>query len=372
MNRPVERSSQDAGAPATGPACFEGSPHRAAPDPGAPVFIAGPTAAGKSEIALRLAEHLGGEIISVDSMQVYRGLDIGTAKPSPAERARVPHHLVDVMDLDETFDAARFIILARKAVAEIQSRHHVPIFCGGTGLYFKAFVAGLGGAPPSDPKLRAELEAAPLAELLRELAERDPETCGKIDRQNPRRVIRAVEVIRLTGKPFSEQRARWGGTPGEPSGAAGMSDSPGVSPHQGESTLGLLARRSGAETARPPACFLGLRRSSSELRDRIDARVDDMFRRGLVAETEHLLKLGLADNKTALQALGYRQVVEHLQGKRSLAETVELVKIRTRQFAKRQMTWFRRQPGLEWIEIKPEHSPGSVAALVKARFERIR
>ena len=269
------------------------------PTPGAqgrsqlrPLLLAGPTAVGKSEIALLLAEQLNGEILSVDSMQVYRGLDIGTAKPSPADRARVPHHLLDVVDLTGLFDAGQFADLARKAAADIQSRNRLPILCGGSGLYFKAFLEGLGEAPPADAKLRALLEATPLPELLRELAQLDPVTYERIDRQNPRRVIRAVEVIRLTGKPFSEQRARWGGTPG----AAGMSGSPGASPHQGESTLG----------PRPPACFLGLRRSGSELRDRIDARVDDMFRRGLVAETEHLLKLGLADNKTALQALGYR------------------------------------------------------------------
>jgi tRNA dimethylallyltransferase len=119
-------------------------------EPGAPIFLAGPTAAGKSEVALLLAEQLGGEIISVDSMQVYRGLDLGTAKPSPAERARVPHHLIDVAGLDEPFDAAQFVALAKKAVAEIQSRQRVPVFCGGTGLYFKAFLEGLGEAPPAD------------------------------------------------------------------------------------------------------------------------------------------------------------------------------------------------------------------------------
>ncbi len=126
------------------------------------LFLAGPTAVGKSAIALALAEQIGGEIISVDSMQVYRGLDIGTAKPTPAERARVPHHLIDVCDLNEAFDAAQFVRLAEKAVAEIQSRGHVPIFCGGTGLYFKAFLEGLGEAPATNPELRAELEAAPL------------------------------------------------------------------------------------------------------------------------------------------------------------------------------------------------------------------
>ena len=174
-----------------------------------PVFITGPTAVGKSEIALRLAEQIGGEIISADSMQVYRGLDIGTAKPSPADRARVPHHLIDICDLTESFDAAQFARLAHRAVAEIQSRGRVPIFCGGTGLYFKAFLEGLGEAPPADATLRAELEAAPLKKLLAELRERDPTAYEKIDRQNPRRVIRAVEVIRLTGKPFSAQRAEW-------------------------------------------------------------------------------------------------------------------------------------------------------------------
>ncbi|HUA68572.1 MAG TPA: tRNA (adenosine(37)-N6)-dimethylallyltransferase MiaA, partial [Candidatus Saccharimonadales bacterium] len=155
-----------------------------------PTFLAGPTAVGKSEIALALAEKIGGEIISVDSMQVYRGLDIGTAKPSPAERARVPHHLIDICDLTESFDAAQFARFAHQAVLEIQSRGHVPILCGGTGLYFKAFLEGLDEMPSADAKLRAKLEAAPLGKLLDELREHDPATYGKIDKKNPRRVIR--------------------------------------------------------------------------------------------------------------------------------------------------------------------------------------
>jgi tRNA dimethylallyltransferase len=301
-----------------------------------PIVIAGPTAAGKSEVALLLAEKIGGEIISVDSMQVYRGLDIGTAKPAPEQRARVPHHLIDVADLDEPFDAAKFVELAHKAVAEIQSRDRVPILCGGTGLYFKAFLEGLGDAPPANPKLRAELEATPLADLLRELTERDPAAYESIDRQNPRRVIRAVEVIRLTGNPFSAQRAGWS-----------------------HSTL----------DPRPSTLSFGLSRSPADLHLRITARVDAMFRHGLVAETEQLLKRGLKQNRTAMQALGYRQVVDHLQGKRSLAETIELVKIRTRQFAKRQMTWFRRQMSLEWLAVEPAATPEGVAALMKTRLE---
>jgi len=291
------------------------------------ILIAGPTAVGKSEIALCLAEKIGGEIIAVDSMQVYRGLDIGTAKPTPTEQARVPHHLIDVVKLTEAFDAARFVALAREAVSAIQSRGRVPILCGGTGLYFKAFLEGLGEAPPSNTALRAELEATPVEQLLVELHERDPGTFAKIDRQNPRRVVRAVEVIRLTGRPFSEQRAEW--------------------------------HHASRIAHHDHACF-GITRSTDQLRARIDARVDEMFRRGLIEETRQLLEHGLAQNPTAMQAIGYRQVVEHLRGERPLAATVELVKSRTRQYAKRQLTWFRKYAALEWIELAPA-SPRNAA-----------
>ncbi|HEY4417116.1 MAG TPA: tRNA (adenosine(37)-N6)-dimethylallyltransferase MiaA [Verrucomicrobiae bacterium] len=292
-----------------------------------PFFLAGPTAVGKSEIALALAEKAGGEIISVDSMQVYRGLDLGTAKPSPAERARVPHHLIDVCDLHEAFDAAQFVRLAQMAVADIQSRNKIPIFCGGTGLYFKALLSGLGEAPPSDAQLRAELEAAPLEQLLAELRDHDPATFEKIDRQNPRRVVRALEVIRLTGRKFSEQRSNW---------------------------------RPEAESQNPAACLLCFTRQAVDLHARINLRVDKMFAHGLVEETRELLKHGLAENKFAMQAIGYRQVVEHLRGERNLAETMELVKIKTRQFAKRQLTWFRRHGNGVWIELEPAVSVAEV------------
>jgi tRNA dimethylallyltransferase len=292
----------------------------------APLFLAGPTAVGKSEVALLLAERLGGEIIAVDSMQVYRGLDIGTAKPSGRERARVPHYLIDVVDLSERFDAAQYVRMAQQAVGEVRARGKTPIFCGGTGLYFKAFLEGLGETLPADDGLRAALSATPLPELLRELAERDPVIYARIDRENPRRVVRAIEVIRLTGKPFSEQRAAWSKDPEGPPARARL---------------------------------FGLSRAASDLRERIDTRVDDMFRRGLVSETRDLLERGLALNPTALQALGYRQVVEYLQGVRSLPQTVELVKIRTRQFAKRQMTWFRRQMRLAWVHLEPGGSGAS-------------
>jgi len=305
----------------------------------APVLLAGPTAVGKSKIALALAGRIGGEIISVDSMQVYRGLDIGTAKPPPADRARVPHHLIDVVDVTEPFDAAKFAELAHKAVAEIQSRGRVPILCGGTGLYFKAFLEGLGNAPPADAVLRAKLEATPLPELLRELAERDPPTYERIDRQNPRRVIRAVEVIRLTGKPFSAQRAEW---------------------------------NSETRSQKPEARLFGFSRSQADLRQRIDNRVENMFRRGLVEETRRLLEYGLAQNQTAMQAIGYRQVVEHLRGERSLPETIELVKIRTRQFAKRQMMWFRKQSRMTWLSLESNETAEAVADRLESILQVVR
>jgi tRNA dimethylallyltransferase len=344
-----------------------------------PIFLAGPTAVGKSALALALAEQCGGEIISVDSMQVYRGLDIGTAKPTAAERARVPHHLIDVADLTEAFDAAKFVSLAQRAVLEIQSRGRFPIFCGGTGLYFKAYLEGLGEAPPSDEKLRAELEAAPLADLLRELELHDPVTFAKIDRQNPRRVIRALEVIRLTGKPFSAQRAEWK----HPAAISSLS-SPKGGEGRGEEAQ-LLSGQSNPIPAQNPSPqpsprlggarelvsatprFFCLSRPAADLHARINLRVDEMFAAGLVAEIRQLLQRGLEQNKTAMQAIGYRQVVEHLRGERSLPETIELVKIKTRQYAKRQLTWFRKHANAQWIELQLGAATSEVCAQLTER-----
>ncbi|HSH95972.1 MAG TPA: tRNA (adenosine(37)-N6)-dimethylallyltransferase MiaA [Roseimicrobium sp.] len=305
------------------------------PTAASPIFIAGPTASGKSAVALELANRLVGEIISVDSMQVYRGLDIGTAKPTASERQQIPHHLIDVAELSEAFDAARFVHLAKEAVEQINSRGHVPIFCGGTGLYFKAYLEGLGESPAADPALRAELESIPLSQLLTELEQRDPVAFGRIDRANARRVVRAIEVIRLTGRPYSEQRTGW--------------------KTETERDVSLM--------------FFGISRATDDLRQRIDVRVDAMFRTGLAEETRQLLEQGLEQNRTAMQAIGYRQVVEHLRGERSLPETIALVKIRTRQFAKRQMTWFRRQAPVNWIEVRPDDSATMIANGIIGRLD---
>jgi len=292
------------------------------------ILIAGPTAVGKSEVALLLAEKLGGEIISVDSMQVYRGLDIGTAKPESSEQARVPHHLIDILDVTESFNAATFVRLATAAVNDIVRRAKTPILCGGTGLYFQALLGGLGQAPRPDPVLRAELEGSPSDQLLEELAVRDPTTHASIDRANRRRLVRAVEVIRLTGKPFSSMRSDW-------------------------SQAGSSNRR-----------FL-LTRASNDLQRRIDIRVDAMFQKGLVTETGQMLASGLEKNRSASQALGYRQVIEHLAGQRSLDQTIELVRVRTRQFAKRQLTWFRKHG--HWNSIKLEQSDSAERVVERIR-----
>lgn len=274
---------------------------------------------GKSKLALQLCHHLRGEIISVDSMQVYRGLDIGTDKPDIQTRGEIPHHLIDILDLKESFDAGCFAVLADQAVKDIQFRGKVPVFCGGTGMYFKAYLEGLIDAPAGSEELREELGKMSLEELCERLEKEAPDSAKKIDTQNRRRVERALEIVLLTQKDCSRQRTQWNRE---------MPDIP---------------------------FFFILRRPREELVGRIDQRVEKMFQRGLVEETRSLLKNGLEENRTAMQAIGYRQVVEYLHGQGSLEETKEKIKIRTRQFSKRQGTWFRGQFSYgRWIEAKED------------------
>lgn len=289
------------------------------------LYLGGPTATGKSAVAMALAEALGGEIISVDSMQVYRGLDVGTAKPSIQDRRRVPHHLIDIIDLNEFFDAAQFCRRALEAEAAIGKRGRIAIFCGGSGLYFKAYQDGLGPAPAPDPVIRRELEGRPLAELLAELDERDPDSGRRIDRRNRRRIIRALEVARLSGRRGAETQAKWNKQAGSQRG------------------------------------WFALAREAPNLRARIDKRVAEMFAAGLVKETQRLLSQGLLENRTAQQAIGYRQVIEHLDGQRSVEETIQLVKQRTWQLARRQRTWFRRQLPVQWIGVGAGETPAETA-----------
>ena len=285
---------------------------------GPPISIAGPTASGKSAVAMEVAKQIQAEIISVDSMQVYRGMDIGTAKPTADEQAGIPHHLIDCAGLEETYDAARFVREANEAERQIER----PIYCGGTGLYFQARQEGLGETPQADPAMRTAIEAMKHEERLAELKAADSLTFERIDQQNPRRVVRALEVIRLTGKPFSEQRAEWQNT--------------------------------------VTANFFLIEREREDLRTRIEARVDGMIAAGLVEETCSL-RAALENNRVAQQALGYRQVIRHLRGELDLPDTVALVKSRTWQFARRQMTWFRRLQGVVSIAVSAEETPSETA-----------
>ena len=296
------------------------------------IYITGATASGKSALAMRLANRVGGEIISVDSMQVYCGLNIGTAKPSAQEQNEIQHHLIDVAQLSEAFDAAQFVSLAQQALKLIWRRGRVPIFCGGTGLYFRALIEGLGESPPGDESLRDELAQMPIESLVTELRIKDPEAAKQVDLKNSRRLLRAIEVIRLTGRPYSEQRIGWN------------------------------------NVDKAPQNLFCISRDVDVLNQRIHKRVDEMFNQGLVEETQTLIKKGLRNNRNACQALGYRQVLDLLDGKLDLENVVHQVKTKTRQFAKRQRSWFRNQMKCKFLEWSDEENLNSFSEQLLAKI----
>ena len=296
------------------------------------IYITGATASGKSALAMRLANTLGGEIISVDSMQVYCGLNIGTAKPSAQEQNEIQHHLIDVAQLSEAFDAAQFVSLAQQALKLIWKKGRVPIFCGGTGLYFRALIEGLGESPPGDESLRDELALMPIESLVAELRIKDPEAAKQVDLKNSRRLLRAIEVIRLTGRPYSEQRTGWN------------------------------------NVDKAPQNLFCISRDVDVLNQRIHKRVDEMFNQGLVEETQTLIKKGLRNNRNACQALGYRQVLDLLDGKFDLENVVHQVKTKTRQFAKRQRSWFRNQMKCNFLEWPDEENVNSFSEQLLAKI----
>ncbi len=296
-------------------------------------FLAGPTACGKSDVAVQLAERIGAEILSLDSMALYRGMDLGTAKPSHAARARVPHHLIDVIDPHEEFTLADYLDRAREACAEIQVRGKICLFAGGTGLYLRGLLRGLFDGPTANADLRSELEAQAKehgAEYLHaRLTAVDPATAVKLHPNDVRRVIRALEVCELTGRPVSAQR-RQGALPPE-------------------------ARPQHVYWLFPPRDWLY---------DRINRRALAMFAQGLVEEVRGLLALPLGMSKTARQALGYKEVIAHLSGEIDMDAAVELVQRRTRQFAKRQFTWFRNLEECRAVKITGNESPEQIAELI--------
>jgi tRNA dimethylallyltransferase len=285
------------------------------PDPFRNVLVlTGATGSGKSRLGVELAERLGAEIVSMDSMALYRGLDVGTAKPGPEERRRVPHHLIDVLDPWESASVAWWLGQAAACARAIEARGRRALFVGGTPLYLKALLHGLFDGPPADPELRRRLadEADRLgpAALHRRLEALDPASAARLHPNDLRRVIRALEVWELTGRPISGWQTQW-------SGDGGREDSTRV-------------------------LWLDLPRP--ELYARIDARVVKMIEAGLVEEVRALTRLPRPLSREAAQALGYKETFDHLAGRISLGEAVRQIQTRSRQFAKRQLTWFRRMP----------------------------
>jgi len=283
------------------------------------LVIAGPTASGKTGLALELARHFPVEVVSADSRQVYRGMDIGTAKPSHKEQRQVAHHLIDVVDPDQDFSAADFVQLGRRAVSQIHASGRLPLLVGGTGLYIQSLTEGLVEAPGRCPQLRSELrereEADGEGTLYTLLKEHDPETAGRLQPSDQMRIIRALEVFFQSGKPLSV----W----------------------QQEHSFGDRPYRVRA---------IGVAISRDELNARIDARTLQMMGAGLVEETRGLLDNGYDPGLKAMQTLGYRECQQLLAGKSSYEETVAAIQLQTRRYAKRQRTWFRKYGNINWFD----------------------
>jgi tRNA dimethylallyltransferase len=282
------------------------------------LVIAGPTAAGKTRLAVEAALRLGAEIVGADSMQIYRGMDIGTATPTAAELRGVPHHLLSCLEPDEACDAARYAAEADRAIADIAARGPRAIVAGGTGLWLRALLRGLHAAPPPDPEIRAGILAraatAGWPALHAELAAADPETAGRLHRNDGARILRALEVLRQSGEGIT-----------------------------------VWQRRHGFAKPRYRALLLGVRVAPEELREAIRARVAAMFDAGFVEEVRTLLGRGFAPSLRPLQGLGYRRICQHLAGELSLEEARERTASDTWRFSRRQRTWFGGEPGLEWI-----------------------
>ena len=311
------------------------------------VFIlTGPTGAGKSQLALTLAERLGAEIVSMDSMALYRGMDIGTAKPGPDDRRRVPHHLLDVLDPWESASVAWWLRRAGECCREIENRGRRVLFVGGTPLYLRALLHGLFEGPPADEALRRRLaeEAGRLgpAALHARLAVVDPAGAARLHPNDVRRVVRALEVWELTGQPISAWQTQWRSKSGSVPCFRGPSES--LREHEGCEGPRKHATPQGDETRREagvsrPVLYLDPPRP--ELYARIDARVRRMIADGLVEEVRALRRLPRPLSREAAQALGYKELFDHLDGRVGLEEAVLRIQTRSRNFAKRQLTWFR-------------------------------
>lgn len=296
-------------------------------------FITGPTAVGKTEVAIELAKMLNGEIISVDSRQVYKGLDIGTAKPALRQQKEIPHHLIDILEPDEEISAGLYRELALKTVDEITSRGRLPIFVGGTGLYISAVIKGIFNESYTDKnvrmKIKEELKEKGAEALYLRLSNIDPELASKIHINDVKRIMRALEIYEITGTAPSE------------------------------------LYKNQAINSPFPYCIFVLSMNRKELYERIDARVDRMIGDGLIEEVKKLLTAGYRKDLDSLLTLGYREVVTYLDGKCSEDEMIEKIKRNTRKYAKRQLTWFRNQYDAIWIDTTNVSSVKEVAEIIR-------
>ena len=294
------------------------------------IIIAGPTAVGKTEFSLALAEKLGGEIISADSMQVYRGMDIGSAKIKPEEQKGIPHYLIDVLSPFEEFHVVKFQEMAKKAMDQIYKKGHIPILAGGTGFYIQALLRDIDFTEEEgDPSYRRMLEALDADKLYHMLLSVDPEGAGEIHPNNRKRMIRALEFYHLTGGKISEHNAK---------------QKQKSSPYQ--------------------FAYFVLTMDRARLYERINLRVDQMLNEGLLEEVRALKNQGLKKEMVSMQGLGYKEIFSYLDGECSLEEAVELLKKNTRHFAKRQLTWFKREPEAIWLN--KDELPTTEALLDKA------
>ncbi|MFZ5644188.1 MAG: tRNA (adenosine(37)-N6)-dimethylallyltransferase MiaA [Bacillota bacterium] len=300
--------------------------------------IVGPTATGKTDVSVIVARNLNGEIISADSMLIYRNMDIGTAKPYPEERGGVPHYMIDVVNPDEDFNVSLYCKYIKNILDSIYKRKKLPLLVGGTGLYIRSVVDGYNFTEAgSDPELREKLlhecETMGKIALHEKLRGVDPESASRLHINDVKRVIRALEVYYLSGKTISESSDRSG---------------------SGKYNLKMF----------------GLTMDRALLYERIEKRVDRMILRGLVDEVKSLLERGYSEELTSMQGLGYKEIILYLKGKMTLEEAVDLLKKRTRNFAKRQLTWFRRDNRIIWIDVAGR-GPAEVAAEITAKAEGV-
>ncbi|MBS0171619.1 MAG: tRNA (adenosine(37)-N6)-dimethylallyltransferase MiaA [Nitrospira sp.] len=294
------------------------------------VVLVGPTAVGKSEIGLRLARSLDTDLLTADSRQVYRGMDIATDKPATEQRQGVPHRLIDLVDPDEPFNAGQYRTLALQEIERLYGERRVPLVVGGTGLYIRTLIHGLCDAPRADQAFRAALlrEAAARGRyyLHEELTRIDPESAGRLHPHDEVKIVRALEVYHLSGRRLSDMQQRHGFA---------------------EQPFAVL--------------MIGLTRDRPQLYRRIDERVEAMFARGVVEETEGLLAQGYRRESGAMKGLGYQQIAGYLSGDYDRAEALRLLQRDTRHFAKRQLTWFRKEPGLQWWSLTEQDDPEDVS-----------